>query len=630
MVGTDEEAGDPSMRGRWLASLVVGAVLASAQGVERAPIEPPPPAKARQVEDFALIDTRGVFHRLSAERDAALVVLFVHQVGCPIVRGSVAELQRLSGIFTPQGVRFLLLDASSEDTRAAIVEEAEGLGLTLPVLRDESQVVAEGLGITRTAEAIVVRTKDWSIAWRGPLDDRLGYGAQKEQASHHWLGDALIAVLADQAPASASGPLKGCVITYAKPKAADHPDFAKDVAPILSARCRDCHQKGGIGPWAMTSEKKVAGWASMIREVVRTRAMPPWGADRGYGAFANDCSLTVEETRTLVHWVEGGAVESPSDPLVDKPAKVLPEWPLGRPDLIVPLPEQAVPATGVLPYRMADVTLELPRDTIIRAVDLRPSNRKLMHHAFAFVDGQEELPDDIAADPRVQALLERLKGQPLPPEIRARLDKRPRGLTSFFASYVPGMEPAFFPKGTGKLLPKNAKLTFQLHYTTNGEAGVDRPRLGLYFAKDKVDHELKVTSAFQLKLDIPPQTKAYPVEAMRTFLKDEVIYALSPHMHFRGSAMRFIADYPDGRSEILLSVPQYDLNWQRSYQLATPKAVPAGTKLRCVGMFDNSATNESNPDPTKRVHFGEQSWDEMFIGYIVYADANPADVKTRK
>jgi peroxiredoxin len=596
-------------------------------GVEKAPIEPPAATKARQVEDFALIDQHGVFHHLASDRDAAIIVLYVYQVGCPIVRASAEELQRLSTTFSLPHVRFLLIDASSQDSRASIAEEAEALRLTLPILHDESQVVAESLGITRTAEAIVVRTKDWSIAWRGPLDDRVGYGAQKAEASHHWLSDALTATLAGMPVSQEATMLKGCLISYAKPRAMDHVDYAADVAPILAARCRDCHEKGGIAPWSMTNHQKVAGWADMIREVVRTRTMPPWGADRAYGTFANDCSLSAAETRTVVHWVEEGAPGSPTDPLIDKPAKPTVEWPMGKPDLIVTLPEQSVPASGVLPYRTVEIPLGLTKDTWIRAVDLRPSNRKLMHHAFAFVVGEEELPDDIAADPRVQALIERFKGQPLPPELKARLEKRPRGLTSFFASYVPGMDPSPFPKGSGKLLTKTSTLAFQMHYTTNGEAGIDHPRLGLYFAKDKIEHELKVTSAFQLRLDIQPQLRDQPVEAMRTFIKDEVIYALSPHMHYRGSAMRFTAEYPDGHTDVLLSVPQYDLNWQRSYQLATPKAVPAGTKIRCSGLFDNSATKESNPDPTKRVRFGEQSWDEMFIGYIVYADAAVIDAK---
>jgi peroxiredoxin len=609
------------MRHRPRLLLMLMATMTDLLAVERAPLDPPPPAAARQVEDFALLDQQGVLHRLSHERDAAAVVLVVYQVGCPIVRASAEELQRFALAVAAQNVRVLLIDASTQDSRAAIAEEAASLGLTQPILCDESQVVAESLGVTRTAEAIIIRPKDWSISWRGPIDDRIGYGAQKAVASHKWLNEALTATLAGQTVPADAGPVKGCLITFTKPRAADHVDFATDVAPILAGHCRDCHQVGGIGPWSMTNEKKVAGWASMIREVVRTRAMPPWGADRAIGQFANDCSLSPAETRTLVHWVESGAAGSPGDPLADKPAKLPAEWPLGQPDLIIALPEQRVPATGVLPYRNVDLPVGLTKDTWIRAVDLRPSNRKLMHHSFAFVVGDEELPDDIAADPRVQKLLERFKGQPLPPELQARLEKRPRGLTTFFASYVPGMEPSPFPKGTGKLLPKNATLSFQMHYTTNGEAGVDHPRLGLYFAKTAPEHELKVTSAFQLRLDIPPQVRTYPTQGIRTFIKDEVIYALSPHMHYRGSAMRFTADFPDGHSEVLLSVPQYDLNWQRSYQLATPRAVPAGTKIRCSGVFDNSATNESNPDPTKRVHFGEQSWDEMFIGYIVYADA---------
>jgi peroxiredoxin len=620
-----------------LALALMLTAFAAAPAVERnAPAEPPAAGKKVQVEDFALLDHHGVFHQLTAQRDVPVVLLYVFAAGCPIVRHNVGELQRLAGEYAGKGVRTLLIDAS-QDTRAAVVEDATAVGLSLPVLLDESQLVAEGLGVTRTAEALVVRTKDWSIAWRGPLDDRVGYGAQKEKATHTWLADALAATIAGSEPvADPAAVVKGCAITFAKARATHQVDYAKDVAPILNSRCRECHQKGGIGPWSMENHKKVSGWAEMMREVIRTRAMPPWGADREYGSFSNDCALTVDEMRTVVHWIENGAKPSASDPLAEKPPKPAPEWPLGRPDLIVDLPEQQIPATGVLPYRMAEVSVPLAADTWVRAVDLRPSNRKNMHHAFAFISGDEEmeLPDDIAADPRVKGLLDALKGRPLPPELKARMEKRPRGLTSFFASYVPGLEPSPFPSGTGKLLPKNAKLTFQMHYTTNGVAGTDRPRLGLYFvksAKDKVEHELKVTSAFQLKLSIPPQTRETRVEGVRTFLKDEVIHALSPHMHYRGSSMRFVAEYPDGSSETLLSVAKYDLDWQRTYRLAKPKPVPAGTRLRCIGVFDNSATNEKNPDPNKAARFGEQSWDEMFIGYVVYNDAvESTDSKTKR
>lgn len=619
---------------RHLLSALLALLSAAVSAGEPPATATPAAGKAATVDDFALLDHRGEFHQLSRHSDAQLIVLYVFSAGCPIVRQNASELEKLAAEYAAKGVRICALDPATQDDRAAVVEETKSLAFTLPVLLDETQLIAEGLGITRTGEALVVRTKDWTLAWRGPVDDRVGYGAQKPAATRRYLAEALDAALAGQPVPADAPPAKGCAITFAKARDQHQPDYAKDVAPILESRCRECHQKTGIGPWSMDDHKKVSGWSRMMREVIRTRAMPPWGADPAFGKFANDCALTIDEQRTVVHWIEHGAKPSATDPLALKTPKPAAEWPLGKPDLIIALPEQQVPATGKLPYRTASVPVSLPRDTWIRAVDLRPSNRAVMHHAFAFIDGDEEaeLPEEIANDPRVKRLLEGLKGQPLPPELKARLEKRPRGLTTFFASYVPGLEPRPFPAGTGKLLAKDAKLTFQMHYTTNGTAGSDRPRLGLYFAKaakDKPERELKVTSAFQLRLNIPPGERHHAVEAARGMVKDSLIYSLSPHMHYRGASMRFLAEYPDGKSEVLLSVPQYDLDWQRTYHLATPKAVPAGTKIRVQGVFDNSATNPDNPDPTKAVRFGEQSWDEMFIGYLVYADAGPAEKATR-
>jgi peroxiredoxin len=576
-------------RSRALLIMVCLVFVTSARAMGSVATVPPAPHPAAEVEDFALLDQHGVFQRLTAYRDAKLVVLFTTQVGCPIVRASAAEVQRLATLYAPQGVRFLLLDAGSDDARADIAAEALSLGLTIPIAHDESQLVCEGLKATRTAEAIVVRTKDWTIAWRGPLDDRVGYETQKDAASRHWLVEALDAVLAGKPPLADADAVKGCAITYAAPRARARIDFATDVAPILQTHCTRCHQSGGIAPWAMSSHTKVAAWSDMIREVVRTRRMPPWGADHAYGAFTNDDSLSVAETRTLVHWTESGAPGSARDPLVDHPPKPVDEWPLGKPDLIITLPEQTIPATGTLPYRMLTARVTWTQDTWVRAVDLHPSNRKVMHHGFALL-----------SEPREE-----------------------NGLNSFFASYVPGQDPVPFPKGTGKLLRAGTTLTFQFHYTTSGVAGRDTPRLGLYIAHEPITRELRVSSAHQTHLDLPPGARSIPAVALLTAPKPVMLYALSPHMHLRGDSMRMIAELPDGSSETLLSVPHYDLNWQQCYQLREPKALPAGTRIRCVGTFDNSVFNERNPDPTKRVHWGEQSWDEMFIGYCVYADAGP-------
>ncbi len=571
------------------------------------------------VDDFALLDHNGIFFQLTRQRDVPVIVLYVFTTGCPIVRQNMAEVQRLSQSFADKGVRFAAIDPAIDDDRVAVSKELANLNVSMPILLDPSQVISEGLQLTRTAEALIIRTKDLALLWRGPIDDRVGYGTQKDKASQSFLSDALDAILAGKKPTTSSLAVKGCAITYAQARASHIIDYAKDVAPIFLEKCQACHQTGGVAPWSMDSHKKVASRSAMMREVVRTRLMPPWDADPTHGRFAKDLSLSIAEQRTLIHWIEQGAKASVTDPLASKlPAKV-DEWPLGKPDLIIDLPPQNIPANGTIPYRKFSFKVPLKEDTWVRAVDLRPSAQQWMHHAFA-MDDAAEMDEEFGNDPRYQRLKEMLDGRPLPPEMQKRLDRSPRGLTTFFASYVPGLEAAPFPEGTGKLLKQNASLTFQLHYTTNGEAGTDKPRLGLYFAKDKPERLFKVTSAFNLRFSIPPETKSVPATAERGFTKPVTLFGFSPHMHFRGSSMRYTAVFPDGKEEIILSVPRYDLNWQRTYVLAEPRVIPSGTTIRVDGVFDNSAMNPANPDPSKAVRFGEQSWDEMFIGYILYAE----------
>ncbi|HEX3132893.1 MAG TPA: redoxin domain-containing protein, partial [Planctomycetota bacterium] len=303
-------------------------------------------ATPAKVDDFALLDQHGEFQQLSRHSDAAFVVLFSFATGCPIVRQNIAEVQAIAGEFAAKGVRVACIDSSPADDRKAVQEEVASLMTTLPVLLDESQLVAEGLGITRTAEALVVRTKDWSLAWRGPVDDRVGYGAQKPVASRRFLREALDAAIAGQAVPTDAPPVKGCALTFAQARATHKPDFAKDVAPIIETSCRGCHQKGGVAPWSMDSHKLVAGRGAMIREVIRTHAMPPWDADPAFGKFSNQCGITISEARTLVHWIENGSSSSATDPLALKKPKPQPEWPLGKPDLILSLPKQQIPATG--------------------------------------------------------------------------------------------------------------------------------------------------------------------------------------------------------------------------------------------------------------------------------------------
>jgi hypothetical protein len=386
----------------------------------------------------------------------------------------------------------------------------------------------------------------------------------------------------------ASPPAIGCRVSL-QPQAREV-SYAKQVAPILMGKCIACHQAGGVAPWAMDSYDRVKGWSAMMREVLMNRRMPPWHADPAIGNFSDDRSLSGQQMRTLVHWIDAGAPrgEGP-DPLAQRKAQAVAEWPLGKPDLVIHLPEQQIPASGALDYRYVEVPQPFDRDVWVRAVQLKPSNRAVMHHAFALIKAAAQA--GVAAQD---------------------------GVNSFFAVYAPGLNAEPFPQDSGQLLRKGSVLKFELHYTVAGYATTDRPRFAVYLHQRPPSRELVVASASKRDLRIPPYAADYRVQARYVFDRDALLYSFLPHMHYRGSRASYEALYRDGRSEMLLSVPRYHFNWQSLYRLRTPKPIPAGTEILVRGAFDNSRSNPANPDPSTEVRWGQQSWDEMFIGYLLY------------
>jgi len=573
------------------------------------------------VDNFACLDQNGTFQRLYRHADAKLVVLYVYANDCPIVRHSAGELRELVAGFEPRGVRFLGLDPAPHDGRASVAEQASELELAFPILLDDTQCVAEMLEVKRTGEALVISTANWALLWRGPLDDRLDYGAQGTTATRHYLREALEALLQGAKPPEGAPAPKGCAITFLQPRKGHEVDYARDVAPILARSCVPCHRKGGIGSWSMDGYERVRGFAAMTREVLLARRMSPWQPDPMHGRFTSELGLAPGEMRTLLHWIERGAPRGEGEDVLARVAQPLPEWPLGPPDLVIELPEQKIPATGRFPYRKPEVQLDLETDRWVRAVDLRPSNPEVLHHAFFFIRVKEE----------TEELEERL--EKLPPERRAKvlawLEKKgnslnapPEAMKVFdsraFAWYGPGQGIDEFPAGTGKLMPAHATLAFQLHYVPNGVATTDRPRVGLYFHESKPARELKVTTAANTDLVLPPGARAVPVSGEHVFKQDLRLYAMFPHMHYRGRSMRFTAVLPDGSREVLLSVPEFSFDFQVMYRLAEPRLLPAGTRLVCDAVYDNSKTNETNPDPSVTVKWGARSTDEMFLGYALY------------
>jgi peroxiredoxin len=547
----------------------------------------------QRVDNFMLLDHLGDAHELYYLSDKRAVVLMVQGNGCPIVRHQLPRFAELRAQYADQGVEFLLINSNLHDGREAIAKEADEFGIEFPILMDTSQLVGESMVFERTAEVFVINpAEQWRLVYRGPVDDRVSYARQRPEATNHYLADALEAVLGGKPVPVSSAQAEGCLINFPAQRERDahaQISYTETIAPLLVDNCVACHREGGIGPFAMTNYDIVRGFAPMIREVVRTQRMPPWHADPHYGVFENAIGLTTEQQRTLVHWIEAGAPrDAGPDPLAKATEREWPEWPLGQPDLIVELPPFDVPATGVIPYMHPRVENPLDHDVWVRAVDFIPGDRTVVHHIIAGHSNQRE-------------------------------EHQSRGLLGEgLGGYVPGAAPTVFPEDTGVLLRKDAQFVLQMHYTTSGRETTDVTRMGLYFHDEPPKHERQNTVLINPRFRIPPHTPRYTASAERVFDRPVMIYSLLPHAHYRGRSSEFRAIYPDGTEEVLLSVPNYDFNWQHTYILEQPKYLPAGSKLVHRTTWDNSAQNRANPDPNAEVGWGLQSWDEMLFGAVTY------------
>jgi peroxiredoxin len=570
----------PSMKLRKLPRILAAVCcLALASSSARAAID--------EVLNFALLDHRGRMHELR-RMDGKAVVLFFTANGCPVARQSAPKLRELKEKFGGRGVQVFLVNANSGDDLKSINKEARELGLWhLPTLKDDTQGVVRHLGVKRTGEVVAISTKDWSIFYRGAIDDQLAEGALKPKPTEHYLETALDEFLDGKPVAVSRTVARGCVIDLdgGTGPAATPVSYAKEIVPILEAKCVGCHSPGNIGPWSMTSYRKVKGMSSMIEEVLLARRMPPWDADPHFGKFANDASLSVAQTQTLLRWVAQGAPRGDgADPLETLKTEPADEWPLGKPDIVLRLAEpQQVPATGTLEYRHIEVLAGNTNEGWVGAVYVKPGNKKVLHHTIA--------------------------------RLKEGGEKDNLGMDEMFAGWAPGATQGWFPEGGGKFLPKHAKFDLELHYTTCGSAQTDDTEVGLYLLKEKPAARFESVPVVNYQFEIKPGDADSQAQGLYCFPQDATLHSVTPHMHVRGRWMKFELLLPDGRRETIASVPRYDFNWQQTYALAKPRKIPAGTWVMLTGGYDNSARNPGNPDPTKTVHWGEQSWDEMFLGW---------------
>jgi hypothetical protein len=409
---------------------------------------------------------------------------------------------------------------------------------------------------------------------------------------------------------------------------ANTPTFTRDVAPIMFAKCASCHRPGEVAPMPLLSYSDARPWAGAIRQKVSTRAMPPWHADPAHGTFRNDLRLTDREIDTIVRWVDGGAREG--DPSALPPLPKFPDgWQIGTPDAVFEMPQEfEVPTSGEIPYQYFDVPTNLAEDRWMQAGEVRAGDRAHVHHIIVYLrePGRTVRPNVVSVRPIGNAAA----APAAPPARRAQTEEASRGQPAVQGGRPPGGGDAMLVNwavgedapihmpGTAKRIPAGSTLVFQVHYTTNGTPGRDRSKLGLVFAKEPPEREIRTGLIANAAFAIPPGAADHAVEAEATFSEDVKVWSMHPHMHLRGKDMTYTAIYPDGRREILLRVPKYDFGWQTDYWLAQPLALPKGAKIHVSAHFDNSAANRANPDPKAIVRWGDQTWEEMMIGFFTY------------
>jgi hypothetical protein len=408
------------------------------------------------------------------------------------------------------------------------------------------------------------------------------------------------------------------------------PTFTADVAPIMYAKCASCHRPGEVAPMSLLNYREVRPWASAIRDKVMTRAMPPWHADRQHGKFRNDTSLTQPEIDTIVAWVNGGAREG--DQAALPPLPKFPEgWQIGTPDAVFEMAaEYDVPARGEIEYQYFEVPTNFTEDKWMQAGEVRAGDRAHVHHIIVYVREPQPVrrpnvvsvraipnPQSAALPPRAPAA-EAPRPAAAPQAGAPRAAARPGGGDAMLVNWAVGEDAPVHVPGTAKRIPAGSTLIFQVHYTTNGTPGKDRSRIGLIFAKEPPRREVRTGIIANATFAIPPGAADHQVEAEATFTEDVNVWSMHPHMHLRGKDMTYTAIYPDGRREIVLRVPKYDFGWQTDYWLAQPLLMPKGSKLHVAAHFDNSPANRANPDPKAIVRWGDQTWEEMMIGFFTY------------
>jgi mono/diheme cytochrome c family protein/peroxiredoxin len=550
------------------------------------PLKPTEYRIGERIADTAFVDIQGIAGKLSDYRNAKALVVAMNLVDCPICGKFAPQLVELQKKYQPLGVEFLMVNGNAKMTLPALQEKIAALGLTARYLPDLDHAVGQALGAETSSEIFVLDAAR-TLVFRGPLSDQFGIGYAMAEPKTRYLSEALDAVLAGETVVNSALSAPGCALGISTtPKPETDVTYHNRISRLIQQNCQSCHRPGEAAPFALMNYADVEGHAPMIKFTVSKGLMPPWFAVGGH--WSNDRSLTDRDRETLLQWIANDMPEGdPADaPL---PKKWPTDWTIGNPDAVYTVPQPfQIPSTGIVPYQYATVKTDFSEDRWVNSLEIRVTHPEVVHHVLVLIRGTNGTHDG--------------------------------GQNGFFAARVPGQSALTYPEGVAKLLPKGAELVFQIHYTTNGIAVTDTPRLGIRFAPKPAQFKVDAASAYNATFAIPPGDPNYKVEATYTFARPTRLMGFMLHMHLRGKSFRYEVVLPDQSTQLLLDIPRYDFNWQLRYNLATPFDVPAGTILKATAWFDNSAGNPANPDPTATVKWGEQTMEEMMIGYF---DAYP-------
>jgi thiol-disulfide isomerase/thioredoxin/Ca2+-binding EF-hand superfamily protein len=546
----------------------------------------------RYMADVSFADINEARHSLKEFKEKSFVVVAMTSTSCPLSRKYLPSLVELSQKYSPKNIQFIVINCVPTDRMEEMKTAAESLGESVCYVHDADESLSKHFGALTTTDVLVLDPAR-TVVYHGAIDDQYGIGYALDAPRNRFLANALEDLLEGRSPQIAATLAPGCTIEHDDEIVAESNwTYHNRISRIIQANCLECHRSGGVGPFPLESHADLVGHAGMIRQVVDGRTMPPWFAgnseDKHASLWANDRSLTESDRADLLAWL---ASDKPEGDPADAPQKrhFVDGWTIGTPDLIVQIPEPIkVKATGTMPYQFVTAQTTLDEDKWIQGYEIVPTDRSVVHHVIVNVHE---------------------KGA-------GRIRDREEGIGGYWAAYVPGNAGQLYPDGFARKLPAGATVSFQIHYTPAGTATQDQLKMGLVFAKSEPKYVITTLSLADTDLNIPPHTSDHVETITRPVPTDVNVMAYMAHMHVRGKSFNYELIKPDGQTETLLDIPQYDFNWQLRYDYREPKVVPAGSRVKVTAVFDNSENNPANPDPAKTVHWGQQTFDEMMIGYV--------------